>query len=101
MPIFRRPRRPESYYRSRREDFTAGVTIAFGIVAALLRGAQYWLLIVRGVRRFAAARGLWAFMWIVIKAALFGALFGYAVAWTAGFLWERWHRRRRARRMIT
>ena len=98
MGIFRRPRRPESFYRSRREDFAAGVTIASGIVAGLLRGAQYWLLIVRGVRRLDPARGLWAFMWVVIKAALLGALYGYVVGWIVGFLWERWHRRRRARR---
>jgi len=98
MGILRRPRRPESYYRSRRDDLAAGVTIASGIFAALLRGAQYWLLIVRGVRRLDPARGLWAFIWVVIKAALLGALSGYAVGWIVGFVWERWHRRRRARR---
>lgn len=98
MRIRRRPRRPESYYASRREDFAAGVTIASGIFFALLRGAQYWLLIVRGVRRLNPARGLWTFMWVVIKAALVGALGGYVIGWIVGFLWERWHRRRRARR---
>ena len=97
-PFSSRPRRPESYYRSRRDDVTAGLTIAAGIFAALMRGAQYWLLIVRGVRRLDAARGLWAFMWVVVKAAFVGALSGFAVGWTLGFLWEHWHRRRRARR---
>jgi hypothetical protein len=101
MRLFRhRPRRPESYYRVRREDFTAGTTIAAGIAAALLRGAQHWLLILRGVRRLDPAHGLWAFMWVVIKAALAGALCGYAVGWAAGFIWEQWHRRRRARRGV-
>ena len=99
MRTLRRPRRPESYYRSRRDDFAAGVAIGSGIFAALLRGAQYWLLIVRGVRRLDPAHGLWAFMWIVIKAALAGGLGGYAIGWIVGFFWERWHRRRRARRM--
>lgn len=98
MRILHRPRRAESYYRPRREDFTAGVAIGGGIFAALLRGAQYWLLIVRGVRRLDPARGLWLFMWVVIKAALFGAVCGYVAGWIAGFLWEHWHRRRRARR---
>jgi len=99
MRFVRRPRRPETYYRSRREDFTAGLTIAGAILLALLRGAEYWLLIVRGVRRLDPARGLWAFMWVVVKAALVGALCGYVLGWILGFLWEHWHRRRRARRM--
>ena len=93
-----RPRRPESYYRRRRDDFTAGLAITAGIFAALMRGAQYWLLIVRGVRRLDPARGLWAFMWVVVKAAAVGALVGFALGWTLGFVWEHWHRRRRARR---
>ena len=93
-----RPRRPESYYRGRRDDFTAGLTIAAGIFAALMRGARYWLFIVRGVRRLDPARGLFAFIWVVLKAAAVGALAGFAIGWTLGFLWEHWHRRRRARR---
>lgn len=91
-------RRPESYYRTRRDDFTAGMTIGCGIFAALLRGAQYWLLIVRGVRRLDPARGLFAFMWVVVKAACVGAIVGFAIGWTLGVAWEHWHRRRRAKR---
>ncbi|HKW48191.1 MAG TPA: hypothetical protein VJN70_12130 [Gemmatimonadaceae bacterium] len=99
MPLFpSRQRRPESYYRSRRDDFAAGLTIAAGIFAALMRGAQYWLLIVRGVRRLDPARGLWMFIWVVVKAAFVGAVIGFAIGWMLGFLWEHWHRRRRARR---
>lgn len=97
-PFLSRPRRPESYYRSRRDDFAAGLTIAVGICAALMRGAQYWLLIVRGVRRLDPARGLWAFIWVVLKAAFAGAVIGFAIGWACGFFWEQWHRRRRARR---
>ena len=91
-------RRPESYYRPRREDFTAGMTIAAAILAALARGAQQWLLIVRGVRRLDPARGLFAYIWVVTKAACVGALIGFLIGWTLGLLWELWHRRRRARR---
>jgi hypothetical protein len=99
MPLFSsRARRPESFYRRRREDVAAGLTIGAGIFAALMRGAQYWLLVVRGVRRLDPARGLWAFIWVVAKAAFAGALLGFAIGWTLGFLWEQWHRRRRARR---
>src|SRR5437764_5284058 len=50
-------RKPESYYRPKRDDFAAGMTIAFAIFAALVRGAQQWMLIVRGVRRLDPARG--------------------------------------------
>lgn len=97
----RRARRPESYYQTRRDDFAAGMAIGAAILAALTRGAQHWLLIVRGVRRLDPARGLWAFMWVVVKAALVGALVGFALGWIAGFFWERWHRWRRARRHAT
>lgn len=92
-------RKPESYYRPKRDDFAAGMTIAFAIFAALVRGAQQWMLIVRGVRRLDPARGLWMYMWLVLKAACVGAIVGYVLGWTLGFLWERWHRRRRVRRM--
>jgi hypothetical protein len=99
MPLFATgQRRPESYYRTRRDDFTAGMTIAGGIFAALVRGAQQWLLIVRGVRRLNPAHGLFAFMWVVVKAACVGAIIGFAIGWTLAFLWEHWHRRRRAKR---
>ena len=93
----RRLRRPESYYRPRRDDFAAGTAIAAGILAALTRGAQHWLLIVRGVRHLDPARGLFAFLLVVVKAAIVGAIVGFALGWIAGFLWERWHRWRRAR----
>jgi hypothetical protein len=68
------------------------------ILFGLARGAQSWLLIVRGVRRLDPARGLFAFMWVVAKATLLGAIVGFAMGWLLGFLWEVWHRRRRARR---
>ena len=74
------------------------MTIAGGIFAALTRGAQFWLLIVRGVRRLDPARGLFAFMSVVVKAACLGAIIGFAIGWTLAYLWERWHRRRRAKR---
>lgn len=99
--MLRQPRRPESYYQPRRDDFAAGSAIAAGILAALARGAQQWLLIVRGVRRLDPARGLLAFMGVVVKAALVGALVGFTLGWIAGFFWERWHRWRRARRHAT
>jgi hypothetical protein len=101
VPLFSsRPRPPESYYRRRRDDFAAGVTIGAAIFAGLMEGAYHWLLIVRGVRRLDPAHGLWAFISVVIKGALVGAVIGYGSGWAIGFLWERWHRRRRARRGV-
>lgn len=96
--IARRPRAPESYYRPRRADLTAGFAIGAGIFFALAQGARTWLLIVRGVRRMSPAHGLLSFMMVVVEAAVIGALLGAAIGWTIGLVWERWHRRRRARR---
>ena len=94
----RRPRAAESYYRPRRADLTAGFAIGAGIFLALAQGARTWLLIVRGVRRMSPAHGLLNFMIVVVEASAVGALLGAAVGWSIGFIWERWHRRRRARR---
>lgn len=93
-----RVRRPESYYRPRRDDLTAGFAIAAGVFLAFAQGARSWLLIVRGVRRMNPAHGLLGFMLVVVEAAAVGALLGAGIGWMIGFGWERWHRRRRARR---
>jgi membrane protein YqaA with SNARE-associated domain len=44
------------------------------------------------------AHGLLGFMLVVVEAAAVGALLGAGIGWMIGFGWERWHRRRRARR---
>lgn len=93
-----RGRAPESYYHPRRADLTAGFAIGTAIFLALAQGARTWLLIVRGLRRHTPARGLWNFMLVVVEAAVLGAIIGAALGWTIGFVWERWHRARRARR---
>ena len=94
----RRPRAPESYYRPRRADLTAGFAVGAGIFLGLAQGARTWLLFARGVRRMSPAHGLLSFMVVVVEAAAMGALLGAAIGWTIGFFWERLHRRRRARR---
>ena len=95
-----RARVPESYYRPRRNDLTAGCAVGVGIFLALVQGARTWMLIVRGVRRLDPARGLWNFMLVIVEAAIVGALVGAAIGWLLGFAWERWHRWRRARRAL-
>ena len=75
----------------------AGLAIAAGTLVALAEGAHQWLLIVRGVRRLDPARGLFWFIWVIVKAAFFGAVAGFIVGWMLGFGWERWHRWQRSR----
>jgi membrane associated rhomboid family serine protease len=94
----RRVRAPETFYGARRDDLTAGFAIGVGILAGLAEGARTWLWIVRGVRRFDPAHGLLNFMMVVVEAAALGAIGGAVIGWAIGFAWERWHRRRRARR---
>lgn len=93
--------RPETYYAPRRRTIAESCIVAGGLLGGLWRGASTWLLLLRGLRRRNAAGGLFDLEWSVVKGAVFGALAGAAVGWIVGVAWERWHRRRRARRVRT
>lgn len=88
-------RKPESYYRPRRSDITAFCAIMAGIFGGLWAGASQWFLLLRGVRRDQASRGLFYFEFTIVRAVIVYAILGAALGWTIGFAWERWHRKRR------
>lgn len=88
-------RQPETFYAPRRRTITESCAVAGGVLGALWRGASTWLLLLRGIRRRNATGGLFDLEWSVVKGAVVGVLVGAAIGWIVGFLWERWHRRRR------
>lgn len=92
---------PETFYAPRRRTITESCIVAGGLLGGLWRGASTWLLLLHGIRRRNVAGGLFALEWSVVKGAVFGALVGAALGWVIGLIWERWHRRRRARRART
>lgn len=91
----RRGLEPESYYRPRRRDFTSGCAILAGVTGAFYAGATQWVLLSEAESNFVVGFAKYQGA-VALGAATFAAA-GGAVGWTLGFLWERWHRRRRAR----
>lgn len=85
----------ESYYRTRRADLAATLTVLGGVTLALYAGTAKVLRLVNGLRRDDPAYGLSDYMVEVIKAAIIGAVLGALVAELAGRVWERRHRARR------
>jgi len=90
-----------SYYEPRRGSILSGVTIAGGIAGAMWWGATSWLILVRGIQRTSAARGLIDLQIAVTVGILSGGIVGAAVGLGIGEWWERQHRARRAKRPMS
>jgi hypothetical protein len=90
-----------SYYEPRRTSILSGFTIGGGIVGAMWWGATSWLILVRGIQRTSAARGLINLQISVTVGILAGGIVGAAIGLGVGELWERRHRARRANRSTT
>jgi SAM-dependent methyltransferase len=91
----RRPT-PESWYEPRRHDLTTGIAVVAGVIGAFYAGATRWEVLSDPDYSFA-----WSFAKyeaIVGFGAVAFAAAGAAIGWVSGELWERWHRRRRAKR---
>lgn len=84
----------ESYYRTRRSDLTAVMTVCAGLIGALYAGVTEVMRLV-GVRALGPAVSLSDYMVEVIFAAAVGAVAGAMVSWPVGAMWERWHRAQR------
>jgi hypothetical protein len=87
----------ESYYRDRRADLRAFLVIATGLAFSLYSGATQIRRLALGVRMRAPEYGLSEYMVEVIIGAALGAVVGLLLSWPLGYVWERWHRRRRGR----
>jgi hypothetical protein len=87
-----------SYYEPRRTDILSGFTIGGGIAGAMWWGATSWLVLVRGIQRTSAARGLINLQIAVTVGILAGGIVGAAFGLAVGEWWERRHRAKRAKR---
>jgi hypothetical protein len=88
-----------SYYEPRRTAILSGFTIGGGIVGAMWWGATSWIILVRGIQRTSAARGLIDLQIAVTVGILAGGIVGAALGLGVGEWWERRHRARRATRI--
>jgi hypothetical protein len=84
-----------TYYPPRREAITEGGAVLGGVIGALWWGATSWSLLMQGMRHHAANRGFLGLEVSTVFGALSGAVDGAVVGLLAGWVWERWHRRRR------
>jgi hypothetical protein len=91
----------ESFYRTRRSNLRATLTVFAGLAAALYQGATQIRRLVFGIRILDPAFGLSDYMVQVIVGAAVGAIIGALVAWPIGYLWERWHRAHRSSQPAT
>lgn len=95
--VLRRPRKPESFFATRRQLIRETCTVIGGITGGLVRGALSWLLLAEGIDRGHAARGLWSLEVAVVQGAIVGALGGALAGWLAGLAWQwgyQWWRHR-------
>ncbi|MGH7676849.1 MAG: hypothetical protein ACRENU_00200 [Gemmatimonadaceae bacterium] len=85
----------ESYYRTRRSNLQATLTVAFGLGYAVYAGVTQWTRLAHGLGALEPAFAMSDYQYEIIKAAALGAVAGVIVAKLAGYVWERWHRARR------
>lgn len=87
-----------SYYQPRRQWLTQGGAVLGGVAGALWWGVQSWILLVAGMRRHQATRGLVDFELSVLVGAVAGGVVGATLGLVGGYVWEQRHRRARRRR---
>lgn len=89
-----------SYYEPRRDSILSGFTIAGGLAGAMWWGATSWLILVRGIQRASAARGLINLQIAVMVGILAGGIVGAAFGLAIGECWERRHRAKRVKKSM-
>ena len=85
----------ESFYRTKRSEMSATLTVLFGLGYALYAGVTQWTRLAHGLGALEPTFAMSDYQYEIIKAAALGAVAGALFARLAGYLWERWHRARR------
>jgi hypothetical protein len=87
-----------NYYEPRREALVNGFAIGGGVLLALWWGLATWSVVLFGMRRGVATRGLLDFEVATVLGALTGAIVGAVMGLIVGHVWELRHRRKRVLR---
>jgi len=89
------------YYEPRREMLTNGFAVAGGVLGGLWWATATWGVLLTGVRRNVAGRGLADFETAAVAGAITGSIIGAAIGLAVGHVWETRHRRRRVAQRAT
>lgn len=87
-----------NFYEPRREALTNGGAVAGGVLGGLWWATATWSVVLNGVRRGVAARGLLDFEVAAVVGALAGGVTGAVLGLAVGQWWESRHRRKRIAR---
>jgi outer membrane lipoprotein SlyB len=87
-----------NYYAPRREALSNGFAVAGGVLVSLWWAAATWSVVLGGMRRNVAGRGLADFEVAALMGAITGAFAGAVVGLIVGHWWETRHRRARLER---
>jgi len=90
-----------NFYEPRRDALTNGFAVAGGIFGALWWALATWGVLLTGMRRGVATRGLLDFEVAAVAGAIAGSIIGAVVGLVVGHLWETRHRRNRAARQVS
>jgi tetrahydromethanopterin S-methyltransferase subunit C len=88
-----------NFYEPRRQALSEGFTVGGGVLGALWWAAATWSVVLFGMRRKVATRGLLDFEIAALVGALVGGVIGAVIGLVVGHFWEKRHRRRRMERM--
>jgi uncharacterized membrane protein YccC len=90
-----------NFYEPRREALTNGFAVAGGVFGSLWWALATWGVVLTGMRRGVATRGLLDFEVAAVAGAIAGSIIGAVVGLVAGQLWETRHRRNRVARQVS
>jgi hypothetical protein len=87
-----------NYYPPRRDALINGFAVGTGVLLALWWGTATWSVVLGGMRRGVAGRGLLDFEMATAAGAITGGMVGAAIGLAVGHVWETRHRRERMER---
>lgn len=90
-----------NYYEPRREALSNGFAVAGGVFVSLWWALATWSVMLGGLRRHVAGRGLADFEIAALVGAITGAFVGAVIGLIVGHYWETRHRRARLDRAET
>ena len=90
-----------NFYEPRRQALTNGGAVAGGVLGGLWWATATWSVVLNGVRRGVATRGLLDFEVAAVVGALAGGVTGAVLGLAIGQWWETRHRRKRVARQAS